>query len=218
MVEPLPLYDFDDDPDDFDRLHPLGAMHGVVCSMLVGLDARCGGRARSRGEDRQRRALDALRVGLAAAVPHRHDPAIMVPATEGLTRLMRRCARTEVAGLPLAQLIRLPEPWPWQKLSWSAPGLSLIAVVRLREALENLVVGCAATAQREAQLRVVVELETALRKTMVALAGHTTSRAAAHDRADAAFWEAEDTIGDGLADIFAAEGAMTAPRRPVLVH
>jgi hypothetical protein len=95
--------------------------------------------------------------------------------------------------------------------------LALVAVSRLREALETLVAR-AVTAQRAAQLRVVVELEGALHEVLEALASHTATRAIANDRADQAFWQAEDAIGDGLAEIFSAEGALATSRRPHRVH
>jgi hypothetical protein len=212
MAEPLPIYDLDDEPDDFQRVHPLAAMHGVIRGLLHKLDQEAR-RPPSRAEQRQRRALDALRAALAAAIPHRHNATFMVPAVAELIRLMQRCARTETSGRRLATLVRLPEPWPWHRLSWSAPGLSLVAVAQLRGALEIVVVEGNATAQRAAQLRIVIGLENALREVMEALASHSASRAVANHRADRAFYEAEDAIGDDLADIVIEAVALhSAPR------
>jgi len=119
-----------------DCMDALAVLHGVTASMALALRGRlaAGG---SRKLAHQARALTAVANGFARHFRHDDEPGFETEIAPALIELMRHADRRERQGVRHDRLVKLAANWPFRRLEINPPALALVAIMRLRQALQD---------------------------------------------------------------------------------
>jgi hypothetical protein len=187
-----------------DRLDAYAAIHGGAASLALAVQRWTRARGASRRIARQARGLNAVATAFASAF--RLGDAADI---DELAALMARVAPLERRGIPHDQLITMPRAWPLRGLPLAPAALALLAVMRLREGLQNATLA-AGDARRATQLRIICDLEAAVLRLALAQKRHAVTAATALRKVRRLFAIAEPAIGADLVEFLGGAEAIAA--------